>query len=145
MRVIRQGDPLSPYLFIICAEVLVRELQLAVNNPKSGIGIKICRNAASIPFLTFAEDTMIFAKANKKTCAIIKNTIQEYCNMSGQMVNFNKSAYQCSKNINRSTREQFQSILEMIPVTTLDKYLGCPIISDRVKGTTFQEVVEKTT
>lgn len=52
--------------------------------------------------------------------------------MSGQLVNYNRSAYQCSTNINRNTREQFHSILEMKSVTTLDKYLGCLLIDERV-------------
>lgn len=144
-RGIRQGDPLSPYIFIICAELLARQLQVAIDDPKSGIGIKITRQADKISFLTFADDTMIFAKANKKSCAIIKNVIREYCNMYGQLVNFHKSAYQCSKNVTRNTREDFRSILEMKPVVILDRYLGCPLINERVNNATFKNVVEWTT
>lgn len=65
--------------------------------------------------------------------------------MSRQLVNFHKSAYQCSKNVNRTTRESFESILEMKAVMLLDKYLGCPLIHERVNNTTFQNVVERTT
>lgn len=94
-----------------------------------------------IPFLTFADDTMIFAKATKTSCAF---TVEEYCHMSGQLVNLSKSAYQCSENIERSKREEFQYVLGMKPVVTLDKYLGCPIINERVTKWTFQNTVEKT-
>lgn len=92
----------------------------------------------------FADDTMLFTKANKKSCVIIKNVIQEYYNMSGQLVNYHKSAYQCSKNINRNTREEFQSIIEMKLVVTLDKYLGCLVINERVNKMTFKNVIERT-
>lgn len=80
------------YIFIICARLLVRKLQSTANDPKSGIGIKISKNTENIPFLTFANDTMIFVKANKKSCAIIKNVTQEYCNMSGQLINYHETS-----------------------------------------------------
>lgn len=131
-------------MFIFSTELLARQLRSAAEDNKSGIGIKIYRNAEKIPFLTFADDTMIFAKATKTIYAIIKNTIQEYCNMSGQLVNYHKSAYQYSKKIDRIKDEEFKSTLEMNYVTTLDKYLGCPIINNRVTNTTFQNVVERT-
>lgn len=87
---------------------------------------------------------MIFAKANKKSCAIVKNIIHEYCKKSGQVVNFNKLANQCSNNVGRREREAFQSLLEIKPITTIDKYLGFPIINEKVTTKTFQHVVDKT-
>lgn len=145
LRGIRQGDPPSPYIFILCAELLARQLQAASDDKFSGIGIQLITDTDCIPFLTFADNTMIFAKATSKSCAIIKNTIQEYCNMSGQLVNFHKSAFRCTKNVPRNTIDSLEAILGMNAVKGLEKYLGCPIINERVSNSTFQPIVDRTT
>jgi len=61
-RGLRQGDPLSPYLFIICAEALSTLLQKAEVDG-SILGIKICRGAPRINHLFFADDSLIFMNA----------------------------------------------------------------------------------
>lgn len=124
--------------------MLACQLQNAVEDKKGGIGITPYKGADRIPFLTFADDTMIFAKATKNNCAYIKNIIQEYSKMSRQKVNFHKSAFQCTKNVTRRDINSLQGILEMKPVQGLDKYLGFPIINGKVDNSTFQPVIERT-
>lgn len=60
-RGIRQGDPLSPYLFLPCSEGLS---SLLVNaRERSMVGISICRSCPKISHLFFADDSLIFIKA----------------------------------------------------------------------------------
>lgn len=64
-RGLRQGDPLSPFLFIICVEgisALIKHFEM-----KKWIhGIKICRNAPSITHMLFADDSYLYFRANEE-------------------------------------------------------------------------------
>ena len=144
-RGIRQGDPLSPYLFILCAEVLARELSQASNCPEKLIGVSLGRSKVRIPFLTFADDTMIFAKATDSSCMKIRQILDKYCSMSGQLVNYHKSAFQCSSNVSDNSKANFASILGMTETQSMGENLGCPIIVSKVTKETFAGVIDKST
>ena len=53
-RGLRQGDPLSPYLFLLCAEGLTGLLAKAEEREEL-IGVKVCRAAPAISNLLFAD------------------------------------------------------------------------------------------
>lgn len=74
----RQGDPLSPYIFIICAGYLGCYLHFMSNIPKSGLGIKVAKEAPKIPYVMFADDCIIFCKATKKVARTIRDILENY-------------------------------------------------------------------
>ena len=61
-RGLRQGDPISPYLFIICAEAFSRLIVSGINR-RNIHGIQICRGSPILSHLIFANDSILFAKA----------------------------------------------------------------------------------
>lgn len=61
-RGLRQGDPLSPYLFILCAEGLSALLRKFEKNQLIQ-GVQVCRNAPRINHLLFADDSYLFSAA----------------------------------------------------------------------------------
>lgn len=61
-RGIRQGDPLSPYLFICCVEAFIQMVESAVGLG-SLQGIRVAARATVISNLSFADDTILFTRA----------------------------------------------------------------------------------
>ena len=86
----RQGDPLSPYLFLFCAEGLSFLLHKAEQN-KSVQGLKINSGCPSISHLLFADDSLLFSKASTQYCVNLMEVLNSYGRFSGQVVNLNKS------------------------------------------------------
>lgn len=58
-RGIRQGDPLSPYIFILCTEVLSSLCDKALLDGSLS-GVRVSRGSPTINHLLFADDTMFF-------------------------------------------------------------------------------------
>lgn len=61
-----QGDPLSLYIFIICAEYLGHHILFMSTQTRSGISIKLTKDSPNIHFLMFADDCIYFAMRLKE-------------------------------------------------------------------------------
>ena len=90
-RGLRQGDPLSPYLFLLCAEGLS---SLIVHEEEAGnlMGVKVCRDAPSVPHLLFTDDSLILMRADAANATSLRRALDDYCMASGQLVSEVKSS-----------------------------------------------------
>jgi hypothetical protein len=84
-RDIRQGDPISPYLFLLCDEGLSCLMQ---QREQSGAlkGIRNGRTGPPISHLLFADDNMFFVKGDIKSTENLKDVLQKYCEGSGKKI-----------------------------------------------------------
>lgn len=95
-RGLRQGDPLSSYLFLLITEGLSSLLQDA--NARGTIsGIKCTPASSQVSHLLFADDCLIFCRADEINCVNLKRLLKTYEEASGESINFSKSAMLFSK------------------------------------------------
>ena len=95
-RGIHQGDPLSPYLFLLCSEGLHRMIQKAME--KGDIqGVSICRNGPKLTHLFFADDSLLFCRATTHECEKVMDILSSYEKVSGQKLNRDKTSLFFSK------------------------------------------------
>ncbi|KAF7823905.1 ribonuclease H [Senna tora] len=87
---LRQGDPLSPSLYVMCANVLSNHL-ITAQNYRSIQGIKIARGAPSINHLMYADDILLFFRADKSTCDTVNKLLNQFGELAGLWMNNQKS------------------------------------------------------
>ena len=120
---LRQGDPLSPTLFILCMEILSR----AMTHLSSTNQIQpyfIARFAPPLSHLFFADDCLFFFKANIPSCVNFSKLLKLFSQESGQIVNYNKSCFIPSQNIPPRHLGLLQRFLKINLSNNLGKYLG---------------------
>ncbi|KAL0396908.1 UNVERIFIED_CONTAM: putative mitochondrial protein [Sesamum calycinum] len=96
-RGLRQGDPLSPYLFLLCTEAFSALLQREERGGRLQ-GVAVCRRAPRVSHLLFADDTLIFCQAKVDAALCILEVLDNFGRAAGQEINFAKSSVVFSRN-----------------------------------------------
>ncbi|KAK8933266.1 hypothetical protein KSP39_PZI015833 [Platanthera zijinensis] len=136
---LRQGCPLSPYLFILCSDFLS---QLIRNSRHPGLGIKINASASKITHLLFVDDTLLFGTATAGTANEFSNILRSYCAQSGEAINASKSNIIFSHKVQSQAKEAILQVLGYKDVKSF-YYLGIKLRPGKVRRAYYDEVLEK--
>lgn len=120
---IRQGDSLSPYLFILAMEYLSIIINQAAEQ-NYWTPFQHNNHNFKISHLLFVDDVLLFAKVNSKFIRTIKTTLDHLCRVSGMEINLGKSKLWLSPSIPRNTRESISNFLQIPTTANLGTYLG---------------------
>ncbi|CAL9001349.1 unnamed protein product, partial [Prunus brigantina] len=141
-RGLRQGDPISPYLFLIVVEAFSALLQQAERDSRLH-GVSIAPSAPPINHLFFADDSLLFCNAGTPEALELKRIFGVYEAASGQKVNFGKSALCFSPSTPRVLQDDIRQLLNVALVPCHERYLGLPTIVGKDKKKLFRTVKDR--
>ena len=140
-RGIRQGDPLSPFLFNMVAEALNILFQRAIEAELIR-GVSLGQNTIRISHLQFADDAIIFCQNDRNEVVTIKRILRCFELISGLKINFSKSVI-AGVNIPVAEINEIAGILKCkagdFPLT----YLGLPLGANPRRIKTWNPIVDR--
>nr|XP_016487427.1 PREDICTED: uncharacterized protein LOC107807533 [Nicotiana tabacum] len=139
---LKQGDPLSPTLFIIAAEVLPRSLNSLYRNPNF-TPFSMPPNIPRINHLAYADDIVIFYSGDSTSIKLVMNVIDNYERSSGQLVNRDKSYFLTAPNTATTRIYRIRKYSDFMDKNFPFTYLGCPLYVGRKKIDFFDNIISK--
>ena len=139
---IKQGDPLSPFLFLLCTEGLnglikKAELQGDIH------GYSLCRRGPKLTHLLFANDSLIFCRSTMEECDKVLDLLHKYEEASGQKVNRSKTSLFFRNFVPKEVKHGIKVKLGVPEIRNYEKYLGLPSLVGKRKKESFNFIKEK--
>ena len=138
---IRQGDPLSPYLFVLAMESLSR--LLAARYESGLIGYHPKTEQLKISHLMFADDVMLFFDGSGNSLHGISECLDDFASWSGLQMNMSKTELFTSGLDQRetATMASYGFTSGTLPIW----YLGLPLMARKLKISEYSPLINKIT
>jgi hypothetical protein len=142
-RGLRQGCPLSPFLYILLADSLSRKLE--EERRKGNLpGLLIARGVKEINHSQFADDTLLLGSTTIRTAKRFQNILSSFLAASGGKLNISKCRIY-GWHVPGHIKEQIARIFGFPIITTWNyfKYLGMPIFLSSYGSSAWLEIIGK--
>lgn len=142
-RGIRQGCPLSPFLYILMADSLSRKLT-AKRTDGTLLGLKPSPGVDPLNHALFADDSLLLRGASSRIAKVFDSILKSYCRVSGAQVNKSKSEIY-TWNIDHQELIGISNALGFRGHSRWDrfKYLGLPITNGPNKRSLWSDIICK--
>lgn len=141
-RGIRQGDPLSPFLFVLYTESLSRIL--AKEEADGGFkGVKISRSAPTFSHLLYADDLILYCRASTNDAISMKRSLDKFSCCSSQFPNPSKSSIHFSKNTKATNKASILNYLNFSECSHKVKHLGLTFCIPKSKTLAFSDLINR--
>ncbi|KAK4382235.1 hypothetical protein Sango_2891400 [Sesamum angolense] len=140
-RGLRQGDPLSPALFVLAADYLSRGLErLFAAHPTM---FYQAPGLIRVSHLAYADDLMIFTTTCRQNMELLRDFLRAYERVSGQLINGSKSFFIVGRQASSLQTQAVQDVLgyqlKHLPIT----YLGVPLYKGNRKACLFDPIISR--
>ncbi|WZZ65202.1 hypothetical protein YC2023_076572 [Brassica napus] len=138
-RGLRQGDPLSPYLFVLAMEVFSK---LLLSRFEAGYIHYHPRTAElKVTHLMFADDVMIFFDGGSSSLHGVNEALDDFASWSGLRINAAKTQlFKAGVNqIESNAMDSYGFTAGSLPI----RYLGLPLISRKLKISEYEPLLDK--
>ncbi|KAL0297822.1 UNVERIFIED_CONTAM: Retrovirus-related Pol polyprotein from type-2 retrotransposable element R2DM [Sesamum angustifolium] len=129
-RGLRQGDPMSPFLFVLIMEVLQLMMQQLIDQ-NGGFSFHWRCKELGLFQLCFADDLLLFCKADVASIQVFRRGLEEFANLSGLHANPQKSQLIISRSA-QEEREHLIAALQFQEGHLPLRYLGLPLLASRL-------------